>query len=418
MKKFLSILIIPIIAMTVFFGCKKDDVNSLDDAKNLYTQMIDEYVTTNSAGQATNFMFKNNKVKYNETEVASSVEDGENIMYITFGDPTASGELQKLSSQITTSSKPSSSESNQNLTVANKLYQYTTVYQSVLSCIFEYYERWQNDFYTTLKNNDGVSQDDINDLYYVIKDLKKEVSEFYKEKIAFEEEIVAFGLDSALIKETINTFNYDYNKLVKQSFQFIEKFIEIQNKYFPMDNTKQYYATMIYGQATVYLAKAAFYANVVSVESGEYCNIEHLAFTVLENGKARAWEGNTFTEAMYGENGIVSIDDGVVSVKECTLKEGDANFSDRIKALATTNKNFQQQFEIYTRAYSDFPMYEYKCMKFKLEAYSSSYATNVKTETEFRQNLSFENKARENIIYQFESVTLSTYAENVHSFTV
>ena len=401
----------------VFFGCKKDSVNSLDDSRNLYVEMMDSFVTTNAAGQPINFMFKNNKLKYDETK-EETVENGENIMYITFGDPSSAGVLEKLNSGVITESAPDASGTNASLTINNKLYQYTNIYQSILSCIFEYYDRWQKDFYSTLKQNESVSQSDIDNLYYATKDLKKEVENFYQQKQLFEEEIASFGLGSALIKETINTFNYQYNKLVKQAFSFIDQFIQIQNRYFPMDDTKDYYATMIYGQATISLAKAAFYANVVSVESGEYCNIEHLSFTLLKDGKKTAWEGNTISETMYGENGIVSITDGVVSVKKCTLTEGAEGFTSRITALATMNKNIQQQFNIYMKAYNDFPIYEYKCMKFKLEAYSSTYATNIKTETQFRQGLSFEDKARENIIYQFENVTLPAYSANVHSFTV
>lgn len=417
MKKILSILIIPIIATMVFFGCKKDSVNSLDDSRNLYVEMMDSYITTDASGQPSNFIFKNNKLKYDDKK-EETVESGENVMYITFGDSSSAGILKELNLGIITESAPDASSTNATLTVKNKLYQYTNIYQAMLSCIFEYYDRWQKDFYATLKQDKSVSQDDVDNLYYATKDLKKEVENFYQQKQLFEEEVASFGLDSALIKETINTFNYQYNKLIKQAFSFIEQFIDIQNRYFPMDNTKEYYATMIYGQAAIYLAKSVFYANVVSAESGEYCSIEHLSFTLLKNGKKTAWEGNTISEAMYGENGIISIVDGIVNVKKCTLTEGSENFTNRITALATMTKNIKQQFNIYMKAYNDFPIYEYKCMKFKLEAYSSTYATNIKTETQFRQGLSFENKARENIIYQFENVTLPAYSANVHSFTV
>ena len=325
-KKILALFIIPLIAVSLFFGCKKDTM-SLEDSRSLYVEMIDSYITNDASGDDANFIFKNNVSKYDATNT-TSIEDGENVLYVILGDDSedASDGMESLYTLTHTASAPATGVETPVVSNANKLYQYTSVYQAILTPIFEYYDTWQERVYNNLAENANVTQDDIDNLYYTTKDLKEEVADFYAQKVLFEEDVDAFGTGNAIINASIDVLNYHYNQLIKTSFSFINTFIDIQNKYFPTDESQLYYASMIYGQSVVKLAEAVFYANVESMESGEYCNIEHLTYSGTEDGNtvpylvytAPASEGEDDTDV-----GFVAISDGgLVSMKYMGFIEG------------------------------------------------------------------------------------------------
>jgi len=419
-KKYLTLLIIPLIAITLLFGCKKDSM-SLEDSRNLYIEMIDSYITKDASGNAANFIFKEDVVKYDSTNTATA-EDGENILYIILGDNSeaASDEMKSLYTLTHSESAPAVGVENPIVSNANKLYQYTSVYQSIITPIFEYYDTWQERVYNNLAENATVSQDDVDDLYYATKELKEEVANFYAQKSLFEEDVDAFGTGNAIINASIDVLNYHYNKLIKASFSFINTFINVQDKYFPIDESQLYYASMIYGQSVVNLTESLFYSNVESMESGEYCNIEHLTYSNVE-------DGNTMEHLIYdeteGDIGFVTISDvGTVSMRNMGFIEGKSVLSasdiNKVAALSVTNKNFSQQFEIYGKARTDFPTYEYKCALFNLQEYSTSSATTTRTIYTFTSRLGFEDTARKSVIDTFENVTIVRVASNLNNFAI
>ncbi len=422
-KKLLALFIIPLLAVGVLFGCKKDSVASLQESRDLYVEMIDTYISKDAEDKVVNTLFRANKLKYDSTNETTQ-EAKENILYVTFGDAStkASTEMKNLY----THSVSTSVATGTNVTNPNMLFQYTEVYQALMTTIFEYYDTWQARFYNSLKDNKDVTQEDIDGLYYAVKDLKAEVASFYTQKTLFEEEVKAFGTDSAIITASIEVFNYHYNKLVRQSFSFINTFIDMQNKYFPIDESQVYYASMIYHQSAVQLAQAMFTTNIESMESGEYCSIKNLAFTG-ENVNTNYTFEKYFLYGQPETLGVVEFTkegDGIkvidIALKPLKMIEGKVSLSesevDQIKALAVMNKNFQQQKEMYSRACAGFPLYEYKCAIFKIEEYSTATATSsVKSLTTFLNNLSFENEARVRIINSFEVSTVIRFASTLHS---
>lgn len=190
MRKFLSLLILPLIAIFCFVGCGED--RTIEDVENLYKSMTEVYVNEDN-----NLLFSN-KDKPNTITIKYSTLVS-NAVNIT----TPSTDMQKRYSALG--------------------YQ-----QQILNYIFNYYEQNQEDFYRILKSKE-INNSDINDLYERISGLKTSLENFKAQYDIFTDSTNS-GI-SDVMEFNLTSYTYEVNKIIDSSFNFIYKFIDMYNNY-------------------------------------------------------------------------------------------------------------------------------------------------------------------------------------------
>ncbi len=408
-KKLLIIFLIPLMLVGVIFtgslfGCDKDDT-TLAKIQELYNTTKDGYIEDN-AGVITNSMFKNNLVATGKE--GDTAEANQNILHVTFGiasEPIDNNDMTESRLydlyQFTTDKTKADEVSGATKIVRQKLYQYTSVYQPILTSIFSYYERWNKSFLEMFGESDKLDQKDINNIFYSLQEFSKQLAEFDVQKSIFEQDVVLLGADNAIIGASINVLNSHYNRVILSAFDFINTYADVLNKYYPeleqvSSGTAADYATYsqrLYSQSIIKLAETVFYTNVYSMQSGEYCDISYL----LKTSNANVVSGNNLTLlSSFLEQGE-GADIELKAPKDISLEQ--------IQSINVLKQNLMQQFNLYKKAYEGFSVHEYKCALYSIEQYNSA-----RTLEDFKKDLTYEQIARMGMINNFETNIIKRYA--------
>ncbi len=188
MKKILSLLILPLIALSCLFGCKGDKTPA--DIEALYKNMVASYVV-----EEKNQFFANPDATFTIS-----------IAYNT-----------AIQEQITNATP---------ITDLQKRYVALGYQQKVLNNIFNYYEKNQAEFYKAMTSAE-YKQVEIDDLYASLDNLNNTLKTFKEQYTQFMTDVE--GGDIMVF--SILSYTYQLNRVIDSSFDFIYEFIDVYNKY-------------------------------------------------------------------------------------------------------------------------------------------------------------------------------------------
>lgn len=231
MKKLLSLLILPVLALVCLVGCKGD--KNPKDIENYYKQMKSEFIVE-------------------EENIFFADEERPNTISIAYND--------RLNNYIK-NVEPS--------TDLQRRYVALGVQQEILNDVFNFYENNQEDFYREMSSAE-YKQSELNDLYSSLENLKKTLSDFKTQYTQFmsdfeSEDIMTFSVLS---------YTYQLNKVIDSSFDFIYNFMNLFDKYC-IDGEKVTTVTLNYSLDCSYVD----IANVVYLQ-----NIKPFNYSVGEKG--------------------------------------------------------------------------------------------------------------------------------------
>lgn len=187
MRKLICLLILPLIAVFYFVGCGEDV--SFTDVKELYEKMVNE-----------------------NGEIFFTDQDNPNTIVIKYTDA--------IESAIKKDEKPTQKIHQRYVAIAQQ--------QDILECIFNYYENHHSNFYKEISSKE-ISVSESNDLYRRLEDLNASLNEFKDSYNNFIES-TNNGVSEVMTFSMIN-YSYEVNTIIDKSFNFMNKFIELNTKY-------------------------------------------------------------------------------------------------------------------------------------------------------------------------------------------
>lgn len=305
MKKFLSILILPLVALGCLYGCGNN--RTVADIKKLYLTTIDEHKE-----EGNRIFFSSDT---NEYEI--------NIVY-----------PESLSIEI-----DNDSPSNE----AQKRYRGLWYQQKILSNIFAYYTNHQEEFFRVAGSKD-IDKDTLNNLYNKLDTLNTTLDEFLTHYNTFMD-VANMGV-SNIMKHNVTRYTYQLNKVIDASFNFMYSFHNVYSKYC-IDKYNSYSAVSI----QTYIDKAYLdMSYVVYLE-----NIKAFNFSGSENGVCDlAVVVNSDSE--FNILGLLDSDRKTVSAKILgNLLEGDAYYDEtkeKLDEFAYSRDVFDQKLTSYKATYN------------------------------------------------------------------
>lgn len=234
MKKILSLIFLPLIAIMFLCGCgEKGDVTEL---QKLYTQVTTMYVV-----------------------------EGENIFFNDTNNP------HTISIAYTDGVKEAIDIENPT-TVLQKRYRTFHYNQVILNNIFNLYENNSDNFYKVMSNSD-YKEKEIENLYSKLTNLKDSLIEFKSSYDIFIEQ-TKVGL-SDVLDINLKNFTYELNKITEKSFDFMYEFVGVYEKYCIEDKNATDVATLNYRIDKAYMDLA----HIVYLE-----NFKTFSTTVADKG--------------------------------------------------------------------------------------------------------------------------------------
>ena len=318
MKKFLSLLILPLVAVMIFSGCR--DNKSIADVEAAYDSMITEYV------EGENNLFFNHES--NTKAISIYYPNGELKDSILEEEPST--DMQKRFRAI--------------------YYQ-----QTILDYIYDYYNDYSQDFYLRTKNKD-LDKDTINGLYDSVKAINSQLDEFKPYYNSFVSVAIS---PSDTMEFHLTSYSYHLNKLIDKSFNMIHRFRDIYldclgddyNKY-NSNNLKCYVDTAYLDMAyIIYLEniKAFNY----SVGDNGLCDLSDV---VASDSKYNLLD-------LLGEKGtIAQIITSNIGTDTIVGKE----VTERVELFIYTRNVFNQRLANYINNYNNEDIYEISQYRFDL----------------------------------------------------
>ena len=351
MKKIVSLLIAPLLAVSMLFGCSKVEYTATD-VQDVFNEYMDSYI---SSGE--NDLFLNNVIttgsegdetdSYTESEI--TYRTYEKIMYITYEDDYYLNSAVK--STVGTAI---------NTIKAQQLRQ---VYQRILSLTFNYYAEWNENFYQNIGDTE-ITPEELNALHELVFDLKDETDAFVAQKLELEREIRinANHLSGALVSAKFDEFNTAYNNLVKSSFAFVNEFKNLHKKYiFNTTDITPNTAKQLVDESLLMIAEAVFYDNVLAFQNNTATelqfmnNVSEAEYTNRYNWLSKTnWQyltltdennnlyANTNTKAQLSEESSETV--GANLVLQTEYKEQAVK---RVQELRTYANSFAQDLQNY-----------------------------------------------------------------------
>lgn len=206
MKKFYSLLILPLIAVFCLFGCGTDRTTT--EIKAVYSQMVDTYVINSE----NNWYFEKpvNSTEYTKMYVTYDNEYGFNDAVLGKFESSVSDDLELRYTQL------------------------TSVYARTLLMAYNYYTNWNELFFANIDSK-KPDADDLTELYDRLVDFRRQLEKFNTSKLNIEREVKLLGINSELVAAKIDAFNNAYNNLISKVLNFVNYFKDLHVKYFYSD---------------------------------------------------------------------------------------------------------------------------------------------------------------------------------------
>lgn len=317
MKKLLSLIILPLVALACLFGC--GDNRTVADIKKLYLTTVDEY-------------------KDGDTRVFFSDESNEYQLYISYP--------QTLLNVMNNASLSND---------VQKRYKGLDYQQKILRNIYAYYTNHYEDFYKVAESK-NIDKNTLNDLYNKLNNLNTTLDEFVVHYNTFTD-LVGNGV-SNVMKYNITRYTYQVNKVIDASFTFMYAFHDVYSQYC-VDNYNSN-SSAISIQTTVDKAYLDL-AYVVYME-----NIKAFNYSVSENGICDL-SGVVANNCEYN---LLSLLDSKKTLDETILENlvsGTTYYEEtmeKLNAFAYSRDVFEQKLNTYKSTYYSLDMYNVSAYKF------------------------------------------------------
>lgn len=329
MKKFLSILIVPLVAVLMLCGCGRT-MRTVDEIKTLFEQNSGKYneAKINDNDVNTNWYFKNGDNKY--------------ILRVLYENSS------KLNEKVNKTNLDTGSDATTTL-LNYKYMQLRTVYERELAMIFAYYNLYADTFYSLVETK-GITSEELTNLYDKIRDMFKQLESFNLSKLDLEREVRLYGESSGILSASVDRFNYAYNQLVEKSLDMVKYFRDLRYKYFVGENKifDYGYLVQLHYDSLLTLAEFVYSNYLVPLTKNSVTTVADVKNSVTkmdnENVSFNIFENEIFNNIVK-INGLNGVGDLVYVTKTST-----AVTEARIRQFETSLKTFKQYYKICQKA--------------------------------------------------------------------
>lgn len=391
MKKFYSLLILPLIAVFCLFGCGTDRTTT--EIKAVYSQMVDTYVINSES----NWYFEKpvNSTEYTKMYVTYDNEYGFNDAVLGKFESSVSDDLGLRYTQL------------------------TSVYARTLLMAYNYYTNWNELFFANIdsKNPDA---DDLTELYDRLVDFRRQLEKFNTSKLNIEREVKLLGINSELVAAKIDAFNNAYNNLISKVLNFVNYFKDLHVKYFYSDTdvVDGSYANRAYDEAILSLANFIYkdYLQALS-KNGTVQLIS------IDNAISSSY--NIFNDTSFLTTKISQVQtDGKVGLSKLSSTVinalNDPNNANNQRAVSAVNQfvvslnTFNQYFNLYNKVYDKVSMESFNNYRFEINGGFDGKDATEKHEN-YIETLSPVDAANVNVLIDFEENKVSAFLNSIYA---
>lgn len=391
MKKFYSLLILPLVAVFCLFGCGTDRTTT--EIKAVYSQMVDTYAIDSN----NNWYFEKpvNSTEYTKMYVTYDNEYGFNDAVLGKSESSISEDLELRYTQL------------------------TSVYARTLLMAYNYYTNWNELFFANIDSkNPGA--DDLTELYDKLVDFRRQLEKFNTSKLNIEREVKLLGINSELVAAKIDAFNNEYNNLISKVLSFVNYFKDLHVKYFYSDTdiVDGSYAKRAYDEAILSLANFIYkdYLQALS-KNGTVQLIS------IDNAISSSY--NIFNDYSFlttkisqiqssGKVGLTKLSDTVISALN---KPDDVNNQSAVSAVnqfVVSLNTFNQYFNLYNKVYDKVSMESFNNYRFEINGGFEGSNATVKHEN-YIETLSPVDAANVNVLIDFEENKVSAFLNSINT---
>lgn len=336
MKKLLSLLILPLVALMCLTACGKDKTPA--DIKAYYESMKSAYIE-----EENNIFFAD-----------ATRPDTISFAY----DSTLNGYINSTSPALTEVQKS-----------------YTTLgyQQKVLNIVFSFYEDYKDEFYRVMSSTD-YKKSDINNLYASLETLNKTLGDF---KVQYSQFMSDFKSDN-FMSFSLYSYAFQLNKVIDSSFDFIYDFIDVYNTYVAGEDKM----TSVSVALKIDISNVDI-ANVIYLE-----NIKSFNYTVGEKGICNLLPLVAESGSKYNLISLLQYAKHIGENISSNLNEGSANYDStvtKVNDFAYARDVMMQRLSTYKGILSSVDMYQLNEYRFGLvggvdyDTYKSSLSTSNKS---------------------------------------
>lgn len=391
MKKFYSLLILPLIAVFCLFGCGTDRTTT--EIKAVYSQMVDTYVINSE----NNWYFEKpvNSTEYTKMYVTYDNEYGFNDAVLGKFESSVSDDLELRYTQL------------------------TSVYARTLLMAYNYYTNWNELFFANIDSK-KPDADDLTELYDRLVDFRRQLEKFNTSKLNIEREVKLLGINSELVAAKIDAFNNAYNNLISKVLNFVNYFKDLHVKYFYSDTdvVDGSYANRAYDEAILSLANFIYkdYLQALS-KNGTVQLIS------IDNAISSSY--NIFNDYSLLTTKISQVQtDGKVGLSKLSSTVIDAlndpNNANNQGAVSAVNQfvvslnTFNQYFNLYNKVYDKVSMESFNNYRFEINGGFDGKDATEKHEN-YIETLSPVDAANVNVLVDFEENKVSAFLNSINT---
>lgn len=358
MKKVISILILPLIAICCLFGC--GDKKTAKDIKEYYDKMAVTYVD-----EGTNLFF------HNELDALSISIHYPPEMLEAINAPNPSNAVQKR-------------------------YRAIAYQQQILDYIFDYYTNNYEEFY---KVADSKSiKDELQSLYDKLQELNAQLDKFHGAYRTFMKSIETSISD--VMEYSITSYSYSLNELIEKSFDFMYEFHNVYTNHC----LTGYYSNKDFIEKNIQASIDKAYLDIAYIVYLE--NFKAFNCSVGEHGVCDL-SGIVDNESQYSLLSL--LEDKRSFDKTITETITDSATVERIREFNYSRQIFEQRFNSYMRTYHSVEI-------FTISEYRFGLVSGVDYQ-DYVNSLTNSESATIRMLDYFVQDTFMNYANNINLIT-
>lgn len=391
MKKFYSLLILPLIAVFCLFGCGTDRTTT--EIKAVYSQMVDTYVINSES----NWYFEKpvNSTEYTKMYVTYDNEYGFNDAVLGKFESSVSDDLELRYTQL------------------------TSVYARTLIMAYNYYTNWNELFFANIDSK-KPDADDLTELYDRLVDFRRQLEKFNTSKLNIEREVKLLGINSELVAAKIDAFNNAYNNLISKVLNFVNYFKDLHVKYFYSDTdvVDGSYANRAYDEAILSLANFIYkdYLQALSkngtVQLISIDNAISSSYNIFNDYSLLTTKISKIQSTK--KVGLSTLTDSLINALNDPNNANNQSAVSAVNQFVVSLNTFNQYFNLYNKVYSKVSMESFNNYRFKI---NGGFGSSVLTEEyeNYIETLSPVDAANVNVLIDFEENKVSAFLNSINT---
>lgn len=391
MKKFYSLLILPLIAVFCLFGCGTDRTTT--EIKAVYSQMVDTYVINSE----NNWYFEKpvNSTEYTKMYVTYDNEYGFNDAVLGKFESSVSDDLELRYTQL------------------------TSVYARTLLMAYNYYTNWNELFFANIDSK-KPDADDLTELYDRLVDFRRQLEKFNTSKLNIEREVKLLGINSELVAAKIDAFNNAYNNLISKVLNFVNYFKDLHVKYFYSDTdvVDGSYAKRAYDEAILSLANFIYkdYLQALSkngtVQLISIDNAISSSYNIFNDYSLLTTKISKIQSTK--KVGLSTLTDSLINALNDPNNANNQSAVSAVNQFVVSLNTFNQYFNLYNKVYGKVSMESFNNYRFKI---NGGFGSSVLTEEyeNYIETLSPVDAANVNVLIDFEENKVSAFLNSINT---